>query len=133
MCGAILRIGEQKQPSNCTKSQLHAYDHQFKEEELGSVGELSKVCSRIVPKWLYLARIGRPHILWSVNKFARAVAKWTRARDKRLARSISYKTLHGVDLNSIFMWEITAQQCCLGVFQDSYFAGDLEDSKSTSG
>ena len=27
----------------------------------------------------------------------------------------------------------TAQQCGLGLFQDSDFAGDLEDSKSTSG
>ena len=27
----------------------------------------------------------------------------------------------------------TAKQCRLGLFQDSYFAGDLEDSKSTSG
>ena len=33
-------------------------DHQFKEEELGSVGELSKVCSNIVLKCLHLARIG---------------------------------------------------------------------------
>ena len=35
-------------------------DHHFKEEELKSVGELSKVCSQIVLKCLYLARIGRP-------------------------------------------------------------------------
>ena len=27
----------------------------------------------------------------------------------------------------------TAKQCRLGMFQDSDFAGDLEDSKSTSG
>ena len=27
----------------------------------------------------------------------------------------------------------TAKQCRLGLFQDSDFAGDLEDSKSTSG
>ena len=27
----------------------------------------------------------------------------------------------------------TAKQCRLGLFQDSVFAGDLEDSKSTSG
>ena len=27
----------------------------------------------------------------------------------------------------------TAKQCRLGLFQDSEFAGDLEDSKSTSG
>ena len=45
-------------------------DHHFKEEEFKSVGELSKVCSQIVLKCLYLARIGRPDILWSVNKLA---------------------------------------------------------------
>ena len=37
-------------------------DHQFKEEEIGSVGELSKVCAQIVLKYPYLARIGRPDI-----------------------------------------------------------------------
>ena len=39
-------------------------DHHFKEEEMKSVGDLSKVCSQIVLKCLYLARIGRPDILW---------------------------------------------------------------------
>ena len=38
---------------------------------------------------LFLARIGRPDILWSVNKLARAITQWTRACDKRLARLIS--------------------------------------------
>ena len=48
-------------------------DHHFKEEEeLKSVGELLKVCSQIVLKCLYLARIGRPNILWSVNKLTRS-------------------------------------------------------------
>ena len=55
-------------------------DHHFKEEETKSVGELSQVCSQIV----YLARIGRPDILWSVNKRARPITKWTKACDKRL-------------------------------------------------
>ena len=31
------------------------------------------------------------------------------------------------------MWDNTAKQCRLGLFEDSDFAGDLEDSKSTSG
>ena len=48
-------------------------DHQFKEEELGSVGELSKVWSRIVLKCLYLARIDRNNLSWSISKFARTL------------------------------------------------------------
>ena len=35
-------------------------DHHFKEEEVRTMGELSKVCSQMVLKCLYLARIGRP-------------------------------------------------------------------------
>ena len=68
------------EPPNKTTEQLYkvatpcTYDHQFKEEESGSVGELSTVCSQIVPKCLYLARSGRP-----VNKLARAVTKWTKS------------------------------------------------------
>ena len=57
-------------------------DHHFKEEELKSVGELSQVSSQIVLKCLYLARIGRPDILWSVNELARLITKWTKACDK---------------------------------------------------
>ena len=65
-------------------------DHHLQEEELKSVGELSKICSQIVLKCLYLARIGRPDILWSVNKLVRSMTKWTKACDKRLNRLISY-------------------------------------------
>ena len=55
--------------ANRTTQQLYkvstpcTYDHHFKEEELKSVGELSKVCSQIVLQCLHLARIGRPDIL----------------------------------------------------------------------
>ena len=65
-------------------------DNHFKEEELKSVGELSKVCSQIVLNCLFLARICRPDILCSVNKLARSITKWTKACDKRLSRLISY-------------------------------------------
>ena len=50
-------------------------DHHFKKEELEPVGETSKVCSQMVLKCLYLARSGRPDVLWYVNKLARAVSK----------------------------------------------------------
>ena len=106
--------------------------NQFKEEENESVGELSTVCSQTVLKWKYLSRIGRPHILWSVNKLARAVMKWTNASDKRLARLISY-IHHTCEYMQYCYVGSTAQHCRLGLFQDSDSKGDLEDSKSTPG
>ena len=108
-------------------------DHHFKEEEeIKSVGELSHVCSQIVLKCLYLARIGRPDILWSVHKLARSITKWIKACDKRLNRLISY-IHHTGEYKQYCDVGNTARQCRLGLFQDSDFAGDLEDSKSTSG
>ena len=103
-------------------------DHHFKEEETKSVGELSNTCSQIVLKCLYLARIGRPDILWSVNKLARSITKWTKACDKRLNRLISY-IHHTCEYKQYCRVGTTAKQCRLGLFQDSDFAGDLEDSK----
>ena len=107
-------------------------DHHFKEEEMKSVGELSQVCSQFVLKCLYLARIGRPDILWSVNELARSITKWTKACDKRLNRLISY-IHHTCEYRQYCHVDNTSKQCRLGLFQDSDLAGDLEDSKSTSG
>ena len=107
-------------------------DHHFKEVEMKSVGELSQVCSQIVLKCLCLARIGRPDILWSVNKLARSIIKWTKACDKRSSRLISYLH-HACEYQQYCHVGNTAKQCRLGLFQDSDFAGDLEDSTSTSG
>ena len=124
--------------ANKTKQQLYNVsspcidDHHFKEEEMKSVGELSQVCSQIVLKCLFLARIGRPDILWSVNKLARSITKWTKACDKRLNRFITY-IHHTFEYRHYCHVGNTAEQCRLGLFQDSDFAGDLEDAKSTSG
>ena len=92
-------------------------DHHCKEEELKSVGELPKVCSQNVLKCLYLVRIGRPDILWSVNKLASWITKWTRACDKRLNRLISY--IHNTCEKQYCYVGNTAKQCRLGLFQDS--------------
>ena len=95
---------------------------------MGSVGELSKVCSQIDLKCQHVARSCRPDILCSVNKLARAITKWTRACDKHLASLIS-DFHHTSELKQSCHVGNTAQHCRLGLFQDSDFAGDLEDSK----
>ena len=95
-----------KRQSNHTKFQVLACDdHNFKKEDVESVGEFAQVCSHIVLECFDLARIGRPDILWSVNKLLRAVTKWTKAYDRRLARLISciHQTL---TTDSIVMWVI---------------------------
>ena len=101
-------------------------DDHFLEAEMKSVGDLLHVCSQIVLKCSYLARIGRPDILWSVNKLARSITKWTKACDKRLNRLIS-NSHHTSEYKQYCHVGNTAKQCRLGLFQDSDFAGDLED------
>ena len=97
-------------------------DHHFKEEEMISVGELSQVCSQNVLKCSFLARIGRPDILWSVNKRARSTTKWTKACDKRLCRLISY-IHHTCEYKQYCYVGNTAKQSRQGLSQDSDFAG----------
>ena len=59
-------------------------DHLLPPEDFDTKGQLEKDCSKEVLKELYLARIGRPDILWPVNSLAREVTKWNAACDKRL-------------------------------------------------
>ena len=101
-------------------------DHHFKKEELDSVGELPEACSQIVLKCQYLARIGRPDILWSVNKSSRSVTKWIGACDRRLVRFISY-IHHTIDYRQCHVGN-TAQHCRWDLFQDSDFAGNFGES-----
>ena len=118
---------------NSTKYLLHA-------SMTTNAKRRNDICCRIVTSMLsncfleclYLARIGRHDILWSVNKLARSITKWTKACDKRLCRLISH-IHHTCEHNQFCHVGNTAIQCRLGLFQDSDFAGDLEDSKSTSG
>ena len=93
-------------------------DHQFKQEELESVGELPEVCSQFFLECLYLARIGRPDIFMVGKKLARSVTKWTQACDRRLASLIS-KIHHTNEFRQCCHVGNTAQHCRLALFQDS--------------
>ena len=85
--------------------------------------EFSKVRSQIFLKCLYSALI---------NPVSRAITKWSKVCDRRLARLISY--IHDTSgYKQCCHARNTAQHCRLGLFQDSDIARDLEDSKSTLG
>ena len=97
-------------------------DHQLKEEELGSVGELSQVCSQIVLKCLYLARIGRPdsHSMVQYTNLHEQSPHGPELVTTRLARLISF-IHHTSEFKQYCHVGNTAQQCRLGMFQDSDF------------
>ena len=64
-------------------------DHQILPTELEEKGELAPVAARIVLKALYLARVNRPDIYWSVNTLARMVTKWNKACDDAIVGCIA--------------------------------------------
>ena len=107
-------------------------DHQLTEADFETKGELAAVASRIVLKCPFTARMVRLDVLWTVNQLARCVTKWNAACDKRLHRLISYlhHTSHWVQTCWI---GDSPEHCKLALFVDASFAGDLQDSKSTSG
>ena len=107
-------------------------DHQIAPENFEAKGELAAVAARIVLKVLYLARIARPDLLWAVNILAREVTKWTAACDQRLFRLICYIKCTKDWVQSCFVGD-SPENCWLALFSDASFAGDLRDSKSTSG
>ena len=96
--------------NNSTKYQLHALMTIISRKRLW---ENCQKCSQIGNAVLGT----RKTCLWSVNKFARSITKWTKACDKRLCRLISY-IHHTCEYKQYCHVENTAKQCRLGLFQD---------------
>ena len=61
------------------------------------------------------------------QNLARSIAKWTKACDRRLKRLFSY--IHHTCEYKQYCYGNTAKKCRLGLFPDSDFVGDFEDSK----
>ena len=124
--------------ANKTNQQLHKIstpcidDHHNKEEEMKSVGELSQVCSQIVLKCLYLARIGRLDILWSVNKLARSITKWPKHVTNVWIDWFQI-FITRVNTNNIVMWEILQNNADWDCFKTLTLREILRTQKSTSG
>ena len=107
-------------------------DSQLQEDDFLTEGQLAKECSKVVLKCLWIARLTRPDIYWTVNYLARYVSKWTKACDKRLYRLICYLNCTTDYVLQSYVGD-TPEKCQLILFCDASFAGDIQDSKSTTG
>ena len=120
VCRTLLWTGTHNSGSTSQSCISCIDDHEFKKEVSETLEELSDVRSQIVLTCLYLVRLGRPDLLLTVNSLAGSVTPWRRACEKRFSRMVAL--IHH-----------TGNYRYLGLFQDADCAGDLPDSKSTSG
>ena len=93
---------------------------------------MSPIAARVVLKALYVARIARYDFMWTVNMLAREVTRWTQACDRRLHRLVQYMHQTAEYAQLCFVGDAPSK-CWITLFSDASFAGDLRDSKSTSG
>ena len=107
-------------------------DHQLSEQDFTTTGKLTSCAAKIVLKVLYLARVNRLDLLWTVNTLAREVSRWNVACDKRLHRLMSYMQSTKEYVQTCYLGD-SFDQCYIAMFVDASFAGDIRDSKSTSG
>ena len=108
------------------------YDHQISAEDFEIPGALALHAAQVVLRVLYSSRTVRADELWTVNTLARNVTRWTVACDKRLDRLMRY-IHHNSDLVLKCVVGDKVEDCSIALFCDASFAGDLTDSKSTSG
>ena len=107
-----------EQLNSNTKSQLHALTTiNSGKEKWDALENCQKFAHKLFLECLFLARIGRLGILWSVNKLARVFTKRTRACDTCSARLISY-IHHTSEFKQYCHVGTTAPECRLGLFQD---------------
>ena len=83
-------------------------------------------------KALYCLRLARLDLLWTANTLAREVTKWTVACDKRLLRLMCYISRTKGSVMTSHVGD-PPEDCHVMMFADASFAGDLRDSKSTTG
>ena len=127
-----LELSGQKLSDLKTVSSPCIDDSQLDADDMVTKGKLTSVASKIVLKFLWIARLTRPDIYWTVNNLARHLTKWSIACDKRLFRLSCWVHQTEDTVSSCFTGD-KPSDCQLVMFSDASFAGDLIDSKSTSG
>ena len=132
MCGTILWVGKPNDSTALQSINSMPWRPSFQRRRIEIRGRIVKIMLSNCSEMLLLGTYWTTDIPWSVNKLSRSITKWAKACDKRLSRLISC-IHHTSEYKQYCHVGSTAKQCRLELFQDSDFAGDLEDSKSTSG
>ena len=96
-------------------------------------GSFATKAARYVGKLLYLCRGSRPDIAHAVGRLSRAASKWWRVHDALLHRLMKY--LQGT-LDHVLLYVVDERDrgcSSLVAYLDADHAGDIFDTKSTSG
>eukprot|EP00971_Amphidinium_carterae_P336445 6472816-Amphidinium_carterae.3 len=103
------------------------------EDEVECEGEpkYTKSASSHIATLLFLARVCRPDLLVAVCRLAKKVSKWEAIDDRKLVRLFAYLK-SSRDLEMSFKM-LEGSQFHLAIWSDADLAGDVEDTKSTSG
>ena len=120
--------------SNFSKCQGPCLDDQHFKQELESIWELSQVCSPFVLKCLYMARLGFEDQTFyglSTNLQEQWLNGLRHVTDDW--QDWFHTFTSQVTTDNIVMWVTRRSIVEWGLFQDSDFSGNLENSKSTSG
>ena len=109
----------------CSEGALVAADDQER-------GELGPNACKVLMKCLWLGRSARPDIIKPIGDLATQVQKWSLNCDKRLYRLLCY--IHStIDHRMIAHIQDKPEDLSISLYVDADFAGDREDTKSTSG
>ena len=130
MCGTILWVSEQNDSTTLQSINSMHWWPSFQRRRIEIRGRIVKSMLSNCSEMLILGTYWKTWYSMVSEKLARSITKWTKACDKRLSRWISY-IHHTCDYKQYYHVGNTAKQYRLELFQDSDFAGDLEDSKST--
>ena len=125
VCRTFLRLGKQNSVERLYKNSTSCSDDlHFTKKKIGQCWKIIERCSQIVLTCQYLARIGRPDMLWTMDHLAMSLTKWNRACDGRLPRLTRYIRHTGNYRQNCHVGN-NASECKLGLFHDADVAGDL--------
>ena len=109
----------------------HVSDSGLADELYESTGSMKPYAAKVLMKGLWLARLARPDISYSVGRLASRITIWTRAEDVHLHRLVTY--VHWTKEYSMVFQAGGLETTELHVYADADLASCVHSARSTSG